>query len=87
MKFKILLTTIVAIAMSFYGTQVLAGRDGNGEKGKGITMDVCHVTGDSRDFAFLISVPLSALKAHLDHGDHEPDSQGSCEDDPTIPPI
>jgi len=50
-------------------------------------MDVCHVTGDSRDFAFLISVPLSALKAHLDHGDHEPDSQGSCEDDPTIPPI
>lgn len=56
-------------------------------KGKGITMDVCHVTGDSRDFAFLISVPLSALKAHLDHGDHEPDSQGSCEDDPTIPPI
>jgi hypothetical protein len=35
MKFKILLTTIVAIAMSFYGTQVLAVRDGNGEKGKG----------------------------------------------------
>ena len=34
MKFKILVTTFVALMMSFYGTQVLAGRDGKvmGEK-------------------------------------------------------
>jgi len=32
MKFKILVATLVAIVMSFYGTQVLAGRDAKGVK-------------------------------------------------------
>jgi len=70
MKFKILLTTIVAIAMSFYGTQVLAGRDGSGKQGKGITTAVCHFTGNSEDYAFLIDVPENSVKAHLRHGDY-----------------
>jgi len=36
MKFKILVTTFVALMMSFYGTQVLAGRDGKGNRKKTI---------------------------------------------------
>ena len=69
MKFKILVATLVAIVMSFYGTQVLAGRDAKGNGGKDNTVNVCHVTKNSRDFAFLISVPASAVKAHTGHGD------------------
>lgn len=70
MKFKILVTTFVALMMSFYGTQVLAGRDGKGNGGKGNTVNVCHVTGNSD--VFLISVPSNAENAHLGHGDYSP---------------
>lgn len=77
MKFKILVTTFVALMMSFYGTQVLAGRDGKGNGGKDNTVNVCHVTGNSDGKTFLISVPEKALKGHKAHGD-EVAIGGSC---------
>jgi hypothetical protein len=84
MKFRILVTTFVALMMSFYGTQVLAGRGGNGNGGKDNTVDVCHNTGNSDDYAFLISVPGNATSGHLAHGDFLA-IDGGCGNEPERP--
>ena len=80
MKFKILVTTFVALMMSFYGTQVLAGRADKSNSGKGNTVAVCHFTGNSDGPAFLIDVPGNAVNGHLRHGDNL-SLDGSCDGD------
>ena len=90
MKFKALITTLVAVVLAFSGSQVLAGKGGNANE-KADKVAVKHfppnsnASKDGQDY-IIIEVSGAALAAHIGHGD-EPcivDGLDTCVE---LPPV